>query len=47
VIHGILETKENKIQVAIMSPTAILATQHFNSMQNMLFEFGISCELLI
>ncbi|MCD5380566.1 ATP-dependent DNA helicase RecG [Candidatus Gracilibacteria bacterium] len=49
IIHGILETrKQGKgIQVAIMAPTAILATQHFISMQTLLFEYGISTELLV
>ena len=34
-------------QVAIMAPTAILATQHLESFTQILGRFGINCELLI
>ena len=34
-------------QVAIMAPTAILASQHLESFQSILSQFGIRCELLI
>ena len=34
-------------QVAIMAPTAILATQHLESFSQMLEQFGIKCELLV
>lgn len=34
-------------QMAIMAPTAILATQHMESFSNILNKFGIKCELLI
>ena len=34
-------------QAAIMAPTAILASQHLESFQGILNEFGIRCELLI
>ena len=34
-------------QVAIMAPTAILASQHLESFQGILEPFGIRCELLI
>ena len=34
-------------QAAIMAPTAILATQHYENFKNLLDELGIRCELLI
>ena len=34
-------------QVAIMAPTAILASQHLESFNSILEQFGIKCELLI
>lgn len=34
-------------QSAILAPTAILATQHFNNFKNILDKFDIKCELLI
>ena len=34
-------------QVAIMAPTAILASQHLESFESILGKFGIKCELLI
>ena len=34
-------------QVAIMAPTAILASQHLESFKEMLDKFGITCELLV
>ena len=34
-------------QVAIMAPTAILASQHLESFEEILSKYGIKCELLI
>ena len=48
-IHAIKESAKdwNKIQVAIMAPTAILATQHFEWMQELLMDYGITSNLLV
>ena len=34
-------------QVAVMAPTAILATQHLNNFKNILEQYDIRCELLV
>lgn len=48
-IHTILESTKawERLQVAIMAPTAILATQHFEWMQEMLLDYWITSNLLV
>lgn len=48
-LHAIIESNKiwNRIQVAIMAPTEILARQHFEWMQDFLLKFVISSHLLV
>ena len=43
-IHAIME---GSVQVAFMVPTEILARQHFENIQELLFVYGIRSDLLV
>lgn len=47
IIHAIEISWDNRIQVAVMAPTEILASQHFKSMNSLLTKYNISFALLI
>lgn len=48
-IHCILESQKlwKRVQVALMAPTEILARQHFQGIQELLFTYHISSEFLV
>lgn len=48
-IHAIVESQKlgKRIQVALMAPTEILARQHFQGIQELLFIYQISSEFLV
>jgi len=48
-IHAIIESQKlgKRIQVALMAPTEILARQHFQGIQELLFIYQISSEFLV
>lgn len=46
-ILAMIKAYESGYQSVMMAPTEILATQHYESITNMLNKFGISCEILI
>lgn len=49
ILHAILESTKmwKRLQACIMAPTAILATQHFNWVQDLFMKYGITNNLII